>query len=281
MDERRDLHEATPVLEPQTMPAKLAARLIKILGDVQPVPKTGWNSEQNYDYVRSSDVSLATRSVFATHGVILLWEPVTIEWRPFKTASGKDSREATIWYSATFIDGETGEQYSIRWPGIAQDLQDKVLAKCATAALKTFLVTQFQIPDDGVDNDAGEGRQQRSSGRQEQPRQQMRDKLVGTITEFERKGSGAHLVVKEKKLWAGPLMAKKFPDDAKGKGCAVLVVERENQHGKYLEVVGVLSIADKTTSAAELVPPPNTVTAPAAKPPAQQPTQQTLPGGKS
>jgi ERF superfamily len=264
----------------QTMPAKLAARLARVSGDILPVPKAGYNQDQNYWYQRSGDVSLAVRNSLAQHGVVLLWEPVSIHWRNYKTVSNRDAREATIWYTATFIDSETGEQYSIRWPGIATDLQDKVLAKCATAALKTFLITQFQIPSDEADNDQTQERERparAAGGRQEQATRSA-EKLVGTITEFERKGSGARLTVKDKKLWAGPIMAKKFPDDAKGKGCALNVIERVNDQGPYLEVVAVLSVTDKTTSASELVPPPfKPPTQPT--PPTQPPQQQPLPTG--
>jgi hypothetical protein len=252
-----------PDLDPPAMPPKLAAKLWRVHADIQPVPKAGYNDDHHYWYQRAGDVAQAARASMAKHGLLLLWQPQGIEWREYQTASNKTMREATVWYLATFFDGESGEEYSIRWPGVAMDLQDKVLAKCATAAQKTFLITQFQIPDDGEDTDEGSGpdradrppRREAPPRRQEQPRQQDGEKLTGTITKFERKGAGAHVTVKDQRVWAGPIMAKKFPDDAVGKGCALVIIQRENREGKYYEVVSVLSVADKVMSAAEMSPP--------------------------
>src|SRR5580704_17231405 len=128
----------------------LATKLYRIMGDIEAVPKLGHNKDQNYEYVRASEISKAVGKLLAKHRVSLTWEFDTTapwEWRTTKTSSNKDWREVTIWFFAVFEDGDTREKKIIRWPGVGADGGDKAVAKAITAADKSFLTVQFQIPD--------------------------------------------------------------------------------------------------------------------------------------
>src|SRR6266849_2927329 len=137
-----------PALSEQSLralKARLATKLLKILDEVEPAPKTGHNKDQGYDYQSAKDIVSVTRKVMAKHGVMLTWVP-----------DPNQLREVTVWYGATFTDAETGYEEIIPWPGAGVDAHDKSLAKAATAAMKSFLATQFQIGDESTDNDRSE-----------------------------------------------------------------------------------------------------------------------------
>jgi len=129
--------------------ARLATKLTKILDEIEPAPKTGHNKDQGYNYQSAKDIVSVTRRVMARNGVMLTWIPnPAISWREYQSRSNNLQREATIWYAATFTDAETGYEEVIPWPGVGVDGNDKSLAKAATAAMKSFLATQFQIGDE-------------------------------------------------------------------------------------------------------------------------------------
>jgi hypothetical protein len=164
-----------PEFSLRTCKARLAQKLDQILSEIEAVPKSGRNKDQGYDYVRASDIVAATRKVFAKHGVFLKWVPrPDVQWREYMSRNNNLQREATIWYDAIFMDAETGYEEAIPWPGVGSDSGDKNLAKAATSALKSFLSTQFQIPDNGADGDhddaAGDRGQARSQPRGSQQR---------------------------------------------------------------------------------------------------------------
>jgi hypothetical protein len=195
----------------RTLKAHLATKLTKILGDVEAAPKTGRNKDQGYDYVSAKDIVSVTRKVMAAHGVFLKWVPnPDIKWREYMSRSNNLQREATIWYAAVFMDAETGYEEAIPWPGVGVDAQDKSLAKAATAAMKSFLATQFQVGDEGSDNDRGEsedGSRARGASRadrQQPPRVEnvWPKKISGVLQKIEAHQDGSYVFVKGARFWA-------------------------------------------------------------------------------
>jgi len=178
--------------ESGNMTSRLALKLAAIQGELESIPVSGFNKDQNYKYKRVADVVNVTRGAFARHKVLLLWEPLSIDWRVIESRNGVQGREALIWYMATFVDADTGEQKSIRWPGIGIDYADKSLAKAATAALKTFLVTEFQLGDE---DDPEADHAQPGGGRRtaEESRKHPSSAASGAITPTEFKGIITHV----------------------------------------------------------------------------------------
>ena len=128
------------------------------------------------------EVFCVTRKVMARNGVMLTWIPnPPITWREYQSRNNNIQREATIWYSAKFTDAETGYEEIIPWPGVGVDGNDKSLAKAATAAMKSFLATQFQIGDEGSENDRSEEDGSRSRGARAQQRNDVWPKKIGGV----------------------------------------------------------------------------------------------------
>jgi hypothetical protein len=187
------------------IPQELATKLALILGEIPEVPRLGTHEQQGYKYPRASDVNAVTRKVLSKHHVFPLWQPLPgFEWREFMSNSKQTAmREVTIWFDLTLIDADSNKSVTIRWPGVAADLitSDKVVAKAQTNALKTFLVMQFQIPDDGPDSDrtAETEDTRRTGARQAQPN--WPKQVRGIVTEVEAKGDGWWVTVKGIRYW--------------------------------------------------------------------------------
>src|SRR6266446_3454808 len=192
-----------PALSDQSLralKARLATKLLKILDEVEPAPKTGHNKDQGYDYQSAKDIVSVTRKVMAKHGVMLTWvpDPNQLHWREYQSRSNNLQREVTVWYGATFTDAETGYEEIIPWPGVGVDHSDKSLAKAATAAMKTFLATQFQIGDEGTDNDRTEedGSRSRGASRAQRSENVWPKKIGGVLHKIEAHQDGSYLFVK-------------------------------------------------------------------------------------
>jgi hypothetical protein len=117
--------------------APLFAKLARVMGKIERLPKTGWNDFQKYKYASDADVSDLIRPLLAAEGVCLFVDMLSAEERDNKT-----------WchFSYTFADGETGETWTCTWWAQAlSGKDDKGINKAATAGLKYFLLKNFII----------------------------------------------------------------------------------------------------------------------------------------
>jgi len=183
------------------IPQELALKLALILGEIPEVPRLGVHEQQGYRYPRASDINAATRQVLSKHHVFLLWQPLPgFEWREFMSNSKQTAmRELTLWFDLTLVDADSNKSVTIRWPGVAADLitSDKLVAKAQTNAVKTFLVTQFQIPDDTSDSDrTAETEDNRKTGARQQQQPNWPKQVRGIVTEVDAKGDGWMVTVK-------------------------------------------------------------------------------------
>ena len=128
-------HEATP--------NPLAAKLAAIMGAVSHVPKLGRNDFHKYDFAAEADVVTAIRSELSSRGVVLIPEVTSLE----RHEVGNKGRVLTTAYMRfTFIDSESGTEFSRTWAGWGVDLEDKGGYKAMTGAEKYFLLKTFLIP---------------------------------------------------------------------------------------------------------------------------------------
>lgn len=144
----------------------LATKLSQIMGEVGGLKKDGRNESQKYNFVTADAVMTALRDRFAAHG-IAFFTSMTDVWQETiektKTYDGKTTIQVYTHTRArfefTFIDGEDGTTFTNVWFGESDDYGDKGVNKCATAAVKYFLLKMFLIhtddqPDADADNDA-------------------------------------------------------------------------------------------------------------------------------
>lgn len=129
---------------------KLAGKLVKILGALGSIEKKGYNSHQKYHYMREVDVMEALKAQLIENKIIML---TSSEFVDIQKKEGKDKTDfvTTVKTTHTFIDSETGEQFSINSVGSGYDSSDKGASKAITAAVKYAIMKTFMISDEGSD----------------------------------------------------------------------------------------------------------------------------------
>lgn len=124
----------------------LASKLAKILGEVGKVAKSGHNSHFHYDYVTENDLVYAVRDKLAEAGVFVFTSNESQSVELYEDKEGKKFFLTTVTTKHTFIDGESGEQFSVLSQGQGSDNGDKGGYKAMTGAMKYFLYKCFMIP---------------------------------------------------------------------------------------------------------------------------------------
>ena len=118
--------------------APLFARLARVMGKIERLPKTGWNDFHKYPYTTDADVSELIRPLLAEEGVAFFAEMLSAEERDNKT-----------WcqFAYTFADGETGEIWACTWwaqalTGVDLSAQE-ILRQASTRRLRLDSSTSF------------------------------------------------------------------------------------------------------------------------------------------
>jgi hypothetical protein len=116
--------------------------------------KTGENTHFNYKFVTASSIKHTVGQLFATHGLSLQMSGVATEnavtiteKKNFKT--GEVERKETpilrIQFQISLCDVDTGAVEQSFWFGEAGATDDKAASKCATSALKYYLISNLMI----------------------------------------------------------------------------------------------------------------------------------------
>lgn len=124
----------------------LALKMARVMSEVRHVPKNGRNDFHKYDYIMESDLLDRLRGKLAEQGVAILPSIREHISEQTKDHRGKVQNLATITLDLTFIDGDSGDEFTTSWVGQGIDSGDKAYYKAYTGAfkyalLKTFLVT--------------------------------------------------------------------------------------------------------------------------------------------
>ncbi|MGH7593390.1 MAG: ERF family protein [Gemmatimonadales bacterium] len=140
----------------------ISAKMVKAMDSIDAVVKRGRNQNQQYDYVKATDVANEVRQVLHENGIAFAYEVESIDhW-----VKDKFDKEAGMPMTAmffcqikvkgTFTDMESGESVSGNSVGWGADPLDKAPYKAMTGALKYLLRMMFLIPDESdPENDNG------------------------------------------------------------------------------------------------------------------------------
>ena len=145
-----------PVGTPGVTLAKLAAKLVRVMGAISHIPKRGHNDFFNYDYATEADVSDAVRKALVAEGVVLIPSIEDVRERDVLTRRNQKEVVTTVTMTFTFIDGESGGSLTFRMSGAGQDGGDKGIMKAITAATKYAALKSLCLPtgdDPEADND--------------------------------------------------------------------------------------------------------------------------------
>lgn len=136
-------------------PKNLATRLGEAMASMEYVQKSGHNGHHNYKFVTDSDVAAAARKTFARHGITLVHCGLIDG-----TADVSNKSFSGVFLYRLVNPDDPQDFYEIRAWGMANDSQDKGIAKAQTSAHKNMLLRTLNIstgdPADDADSHSGE-----------------------------------------------------------------------------------------------------------------------------
>ncbi len=146
-----------PLFRGEPVPKEIASALVKLQGIVQTVEKKGHNKNQNYDFVRETDLVDLVRPAMVELGLTLHQTTVYHDHKALgDTRSGGTMYLTTLAIAFTWVH-VTGVAYPV--PGVfygyGADTGDKGVYKAATGAEKYFLMKTFLVST-GDDPEADE-----------------------------------------------------------------------------------------------------------------------------
>lgn len=132
-------------------PRGVASAIVRVMKEIERIPKTGWNDYHNYPYSTESDVMETVRPLCAKYGLAIVPSVVDRQVDVVDTNRGTANR-AEVAIDVYMIDEETGGVLATRWFGEAIDSGDKAIYKAYTGALKywaqkTFLMSSEDDPE--------------------------------------------------------------------------------------------------------------------------------------
>ena len=134
---------------------KIAVKWLNILSTLKGVPKKGYNSHQNYHYIRESDIVDSIKDAILEQKVILRTDTKLLRMDPVEKTR-KDGSKATEFITTveavlTLSDTESGEELVFTSIGSGIDTGDKGVFKAVTGAVKYGLMKNFLMSDEGAD----------------------------------------------------------------------------------------------------------------------------------
>ena len=141
----------------------LYAKMSTIMGQVSQIDKDSQmkGGQLNYKFVSDAAVFHKMRGLLVEHSIALFASMTAVEQDRIvvgedKFGNAKDKFHTRARFEFTLVDSETGESHMSTWYAESEDSVDKGVNKCATAALKNWLLKTFIIPT-GDDPDAPNG----------------------------------------------------------------------------------------------------------------------------
>ena len=119
-----------------------------VMHDAGHIEKTGWNAHHRYNFTRSEDICRRFQRLMSKHGLVII---------PSMVNMMRDGKSVTVHWEMTIVDTDSGSELKSSWYSEAMDAQDKGINKCATAAMKYFLLKTFLVPDSSEPDADGEG----------------------------------------------------------------------------------------------------------------------------
>jgi hypothetical protein len=150
--------------DPEGMGA-LAAKIAKVMGAIEHVPKNGYNNYHKYEYSSDDDVMQSLRPEMAEHNLAVFHSVTDREATQVETSNGT-AWKTVITMEITIVDGDSGQSYTSTWMGEADDSQDKGLYKAFTSGIKYWALKSFLL---SADSDVETHDEEASQGKQEGP----------------------------------------------------------------------------------------------------------------
>ena len=128
----------------------LYQKLAKITGEIGVIAKDGNNQQQKYKYIEYETIAGKFRELFSKYGVVLIPSMVEQERSAITTSRGSSGVSTVCHFEFTVVNADKpDDRFVVKWQGEAADYGDKATNKAATAAVKYYLMRQFNISSKG------------------------------------------------------------------------------------------------------------------------------------
>lgn len=145
--------DSTPAVDVRAL--NIYQKIAAITGEIGLVEKGGQNKEQKYAFIEYAAVAGKLRSLFAKFGVVVVPNMGEATEREITNKWGGTGIHLKLAFTYDVINADKpDDRFTVSWLGEAADYGDKVYNKAATAALKYYLMRQFNISEKGDDADA-------------------------------------------------------------------------------------------------------------------------------
>lgn len=134
----------------ETQQLNLYQKLAKITGEIGVIAKDGNNQQQKYKYIEYETIAGKFRELFSKYNVVLIPSMVEQERTNITTARGASGVSTVCHFEFTVVNADKpDDRFVVKWQGEAADYGDKATNKAATAAVKYYLMRQFNISSKG------------------------------------------------------------------------------------------------------------------------------------
>lgn len=134
----------------ETQQLNIYQKLAKITGEIGVIAKDGNNQQQKYKYIEYETIAGKFRELFSKYGVVLIPSMVEQERSAITTSRGSSGLSTVCHFEFTVVNADKpDDRFMVKWQGEAADYGDKATNKAATAAVKYYLMRQFNISSKG------------------------------------------------------------------------------------------------------------------------------------
>lgn len=129
-------------------------KLAAITGDIGIVDKGGNNTEQKYKFIEYEAIAGKLRALFAQYGVVIVPQVKSQERAEITSKYGSKGVHTLAKMTFDVVNADKpDDRFTVEWESEAADFGDKATNKAVTAAVKYYLMRQFNISSKG-DEDA-------------------------------------------------------------------------------------------------------------------------------
>lgn len=138
------------------MPPKVAAAIAAVMADVPKLQKGERNAHSNYNFASIDDFLEAVRPICAKHGLLIMQDEDSCEFREGQDKSGKALTWLVMKFSFTLAhsSGETWGHRPTRTAMVQASMGSQAFGAAQSYALKQFERSLFQIATGEKDADA-------------------------------------------------------------------------------------------------------------------------------
>lgn len=148
----------------------LYQKLAAITGEVGVIAKDGNNKEQKYAFIEYEAIAGKLRTLFAHYGIVIVPQISSQERIEITSKYGSKGYHTLAKLTFEVVNADKpDDRFTVSWESEAADFGDKATNKAVTAALKYYLMRQFNISSKGDEDADSVSPEIKNEGNAQQP----------------------------------------------------------------------------------------------------------------